>query len=515
MSTAPKPLVLIVLDGWGYRTDTEDNAILTAKTPFWNQLWQKCPHTLLSASGVDVGLPPGQMGNSEVGHLHMGAGRLAPQDLRRIDIAIENKEFFHNPVLTAAVDHAVASGHAVHILGLLSPGGVHSHEKHMQAMVELAAQRGATQVYIHAILDGRDTPPKSALAAIQALEAELQALHCGRIVSIIGRYYAMDRDKRWERTEQAYDLLTEGKADYQAPSAQEGLQAAYARKETDEFVKATSIHPLNQKPIVIKDGDSVIFMNFRADRARQLTRALIDTDFNEFVRHTQPKIARFVTLTEYASDIKTDVAYPPMVLNNVFGEYIAKLGYHQLRLAETEKYAHVTYFFNGGREQQFNNEDRVLVPSPKVATYDLQPEMSAKEVTEKLIAAIKSQKYDFIICNYANPDMIGHTGDFPATVSAVETIDHCLERVVTALREVHGEAVITADHGNAEMMFDPKTGQPHTAHTTLPVPFIYVGSRPAVITTEEGKLYDIAPTLLKLMGLDIPKEMTGKSLLKL
>lgn len=515
MSTAPKPLVLIVLDGWGYRPDAKDNAILAAETPCWSQLWQQCPHTLLSASGVDVGLPPGQMGNSEVGHLHMGAGRLVPQDLRRIDIAIENQEFFHNPVLTAAVDQSIASGHAIHILGLLSPGGVHSHANHIQAMAELAVQRGATQLYIHAILDGRDTPPKSAMASLEALESKLESLHCGKIVSIIGRYYAMDRDQRWGRTEQAYNLLTEGKADYQAQSATAGLQAAYDRNETDEFVRPTCIHPLDKAPIVIKDGDSVVCMNFRADRARQLTRALTASDFKGFVRNTKPEITNFVTLTQYASDIKAHVAYPSLALPNVFGEYIAALGYHQLRLAETEKYAHVTYFFNGGREQQFDHEDRLLVPSPQVATYDLQPEMSANEVTEKLIAAIHSKQYDFIICNYANPDMIGHTGDFPATIKAVETIDHCLKRVIAALREVQGEAIITADHGNAEVMFDPKTGQPHTAHTCLPVPFVYVGQRTAKITTEHGALYDIAPTLLHLMGLGMPKEMTGKSLLVL
>lgn len=513
MITQPKPITLIVLDGWGYREEDNSNAILDAKTPFWDQLWQQCPHTLLSASGTDVGLPPGQMGNSEVGHLHMGAGRLVPQDLRRIDIAIENKEFFQNPILKDAVDSAVKNNHAVHILGLLSPGGVHSHENHIHAMAELAVQRGSKQLYIHAILDGRDTPPKSAMASLEALENKLRQLHQGKIASLVGRYYAMDRDQRWERVQKAYDLLTLGKADFRATSASAALELAYDRGETDEFVHPTIIQATGQPPITIHDGDVVIFMNFRADRARQLTRAFTAPNFTGFVRQAQPKLATFVTLTEYAADINAKVAYPSMVLTNVFGEYIAKLNYQQLRIAETEKYAHVTYFFNGGREATFPKEDRILVPSPKVATYDLEPEMSAPEVTDQLVAAINSKKYDAIICNYANPDMVGHTGDLAATIKAVEMTDHCLKRVITALREVGGEAIITADHGNAEVMYDPTTGQAHTAHTTLPVPFVYIG-RPAEITTKMGVLYDIAPTLCTLMGLPIPSEMTGKSLLK-
>lgn len=508
-----KPIVLIVLDGWGYRENKQDNAIQEANTPFWDKLWRECPHTLLSASGVDVGLPPGQMGNSEVGHLHMGAGRLVPQDLRRIDIAIENKDFFKNPVLLDAVNQAVKKNKQVHILGLLSPGGVHSHENHILAMTELAAQCHAN-FYVHAILDGRDTPPKSAQASLEKLENKLAALKRGKIASIIGRYYAMDRDQRWERTQKAYDLLTLGKADYFASSALEALQLAYLRKETDEFVHATTIHADNEPAVTIQDGDVVIFMNFRTDRARQLTRAFTDKNFSGFKREVCPQLSTYVTLTEYAADIAAKVAFAPLPLINVFGEYIAKLHYRQLRIAETEKYAHVTYFFNGGRELQFANEDRILVPSPKVATYDMQPEMSALEVTDRLVEAIRSKKYDVIICNYANPDMVGHTGDHQATIKAIEIIDQCLQRVITALRDVGGEAIITSDHGNAEVMYDPKTGQAHTAHTTLPVPFVYVG-RPAEITTKEGVLYDIAPTLCVLMGLAIPEEMTGKSLLKL
>lgn len=513
MKTRPKPILLIILDGWGYREDGQYNAIHSAKTPFWNQLWRNYPHTLLSAAGMDVGLPPGQMGNSEVGHLHMGAGRLVPQDLRRVDIAIENKQFFNNPILTSTVDEAIQNNRAVHILGLLSKGGVHSHENHILAMTELAAQRGAKKLYVHAILDGRDTPPKSALPSLQILQNKLQTLHDGQIVSLIGRYFAMDRDKRWDRTEKAYDLLTLGKAEYHAATAVEGLQLAYARNETDEFIKPTSIHVPHQSAITVKEGDVVIFMNFRADRARQLTRAFTEKDFTGFSRKVHPSLAGFVTLTEYAADIAAKVAFPPIILNNVFGEYIANLHYRQLRIAETEKYAHVTYFFNGGKESQFSNEDRILIPSPKVATYDLQPEMSATQVTARLVDAIRSNKYDVIICNYANPDMIGHTGDFNATVKAVEVIDHCLEQVISALREVGGEAIITADHGNAEIMFDDHTQQAHTAHTTLPVPFVYVG-RPAQITTQQSVLYDIAPTLLTLMGIKIPQEMTGKSLIK-
>jgi 2,3-bisphosphoglycerate-independent phosphoglycerate mutase len=509
----PKPIALIVLDGWGYRDDGDDNAISSAKTPFWDQIWKTCPHTLLSASGIDVGLPKGQMGNSEVGHLHMGAGRLVPQDLRRIDVAIENKEFFQNPVLNAALKKTQTTKGAVHILGLLSSGGVHSHENHIFAMAELTASHNLP-FYIHAILDGRDTPPKSALASINALENKLQELQHSEIASIVGRYFAMDRDRRWERTHKAYDLLTQGTANYSATSAHQAVLEAYQRGETDEFIQPTTIHAENRPPITIRDNDSVVFMNFRADRARQLTRAFVQENFIEFPRQIHPHLAAFVTLTEYAGDISAQVAYPPLVLKNVFGEYIANLDYHQLRIAETEKYAHVTYFFNGGREETFTNEERILVPSPKVATYDLQPEMSAVELTDRLVDAIYSNKYDVIICNYANPDMLGHTGNFSATEKAIEVIDNCLQRVITALKNVGGEAIVTADHGNAEIMHDSKTGQPHTAHTTLPVPFVYVG-RPAKITTEMGVLYDIAPTLLELMGLTKPAVMTGKSLLQL
>jgi 2,3-bisphosphoglycerate-independent phosphoglycerate mutase len=508
MLIAHRPITLLILDGWGYREDTHSNAIVAAHTPVWQQLWQTYPHTLLSASGVDVGLPAGQIGNSEVGHLHMGAGRLVPQDLRGIDIAIENGEFFKNPTLTHAVDQAVQTNKAIHIFGLLSPGGVHSHERHILPMLELAAQRGAKKVYVHAFLDGRDVPPKSAMRSLLKMEEKLRTLNCGHIATLVGRYYAMDRDQRWERTQLAYDLLTLGKADYQAPDAVTGLKMAYERKETDEFVKPTVI---GESPVTVQAGDVVIFMNFRADRARQITHAFIDANFHKFSRQAHPHLAAYVTLTQYASDLNTQIAYPSQPLTNVFGEYLARLGYKQLRIAETEKYAHVTYFFNGGQEAIFPGEDRAMIPSPKVATYDLHPEMSAAELTDRLVAAIRGKQYDAIICNYANPDMVGHTGDFKATVKAIEMIDKCLKRVIEALHEVGGETLITSDHGNAEVMFDTENNQPHTAHTQLPVPCLYVG-RKAIATTPLGKLYDIAPTLLHLMNLPVPTEMTGKNL---
>lgn len=508
------PLVLIVLDGWGYSDNPQYNAIAAARAPFWHEIWNKYPHTLVSASGLDVGLPEGQMGNSEVGHLHIGAGRRVLQDLTRIDLSIKSGEFFENPVFIKTIDNLIKSGHALHVFGLLSPGGVHSHENHIFALIKMAADRGLKKVYFHAFLDGRDTPPQSAAPSLLTLTEEFQKLQCGQIASIVGRYYAMDRDKRWERTQRAYDLLTGTHADFTATSAIEALNMAYARKENDEFVQPTAIHAPNATPIYIEDGDSVIFMNFRADRARQITRALTESNFDSFPRARQPVLASFVTLTEYASDIKAEIAFPSTPLKNILGEYISKSGFTQLRIAETEKYAHVTFFLNGGEEKMYPGEDRDLIPSPKVATYDLQPEMSAHPLSERLIAEIKSGKYSFIACNFANPDMVGHTGDFDATVKAIETIDQCLKPIIEALLSVGGEAIITSDHGNAEIMFDPKTGQPHTAHTTSLVPVIYIG-RPAEITTEQGVLYDIAPTLLYLMGLDEPAEMTGKSLFRL
>jgi 2,3-bisphosphoglycerate-independent phosphoglycerate mutase len=514
MTTTPRPLALIILDGWGYREEPDANAIAAANKPHWDELWEHYPHTLISGSGRCVGLPEGQMGNSEVGHLNMGAGRVIHQDYTRIDLAINDGEFFTNKVLLAAIDQAKKLNKAVHILGLLSPGGVHSHENQITAMLELAAKQHAPEIYIHAFLDGRDTPPRSAQASLATLTRHCEVLGAGKIASIIGRYYAMDRDKRWERVEQAYDLLTFGKADYYAADAVTGLQLAYERGENDEFVKATAIHAPDAKAIKIEDGDTVIFMNFRADRARELTHAFIDQQCTGFVRKNWPQLNAFVTLTQYDATFGIPVAFPPTPLNNILGDYISHLGLRQLRIAETEKYAHVTFFFNGGIEKPYPGEDRILVPSPKVATYDLQPEMSAPELTDKLVAAIKSNQYDVIICNFANADMVGHTGNFPATVQAIEAIDECLGKIISALKAVGGEALITADHGNAELMFDKNTGQPHTAHTSELVPLIYIGRAAHPVKTS-GILSDIAPTLLYLMGLQPPAEMTGTSMFEL
>ncbi len=511
MSVFKKPMVLVILDGYGYREDQQDNAIFNAKTPVMDALWAKRPHTLVDASGLEVGLPDRQMGNSEVGHVNLGAGRIVYQDLTRLDVEIKEGTFFNNPALTAAVDNATANGKAVHIMGLLSAGGVHSHEDHILAMVELAAQRGAEKIYLHAFLDGRDTPPRSAESSLKRFEDKFAELGKGRIATIIGRYYAMDRDNRWDRVEQAYNLLTQAKGEFQADSAVAGLQAAYARDENDEFVKATVIRAAGQADSAMVDGDALIFMNFRADRAREITRAFVNADFDGFARQKVVQLSDFVMLTEYAADIKTTVAYAPASLANTFGEWMAKHDKTQLRISETEKYAHVTFFFNGGVEESFAGEDRILINSPKVATYDLQPEMSSAELTEKLVAAIKSGKYDAIICNYPNGDMVGHTGVFEAAVAAVETLDNCIAQVSDAVESVGGQLLITADHGNAEQMRDPATGQAHTAHTNLPVPLIYVGDK-TVKAVEGGKLSDIAPTMLALMGMEIPQEMTGKPL---
>ncbi|WP_312211728.1 2,3-bisphosphoglycerate-independent phosphoglycerate mutase [Pseudescherichia sp.] len=511
MSVTKKPMVLVILDGYGYREDQQDNAILNAKTPVMDALWAKRPHTLVDASGLEVGLPDRQMGNSEVGHVNLGAGRIVYQDLTRLDVEIKERTFFSNPALTGAVDNAVAQNKAVHIMGLLSAGGVHSHEDHILAMVELAAARGAEKIYLHAFLDGRDTPPRSAESSLKRFEEKFAELGKGRVATLIGRYYAMDRDNRWDRVEQAYDLMTQAQGEYQADTAVAGLQAAYARDENDEFVKATVIRAAGQDDSAMQDGDALIFMNFRADRAREITRAFVNADFDGFARKKAVKLGDFVMLTQYAADINASCAYPPASLANTFGEWMAKNDKTQLRISETEKYAHVTFFFNGGVEEPFSGEDRILINSPKVATYDLQPEMSSAELTEKLVTAIKSGKYDTIICNYPNGDMVGHTGVFEAAVAAVETLDKCIAEVADAVESTGGQLLITADHGNAEQMRDPATGQAHTAHTNLPVPLIYVGGK-SVKAVSGGKLSDIAPTMLSLMGMEIPQEMTGKPL---
>ncbi len=509
MLTSVKPVVLLILDGWGYREEREDNAILAARTPVWDRIWAEYPHTFIHTSGAEVGLPGGQMGNSEVGHLNLGAGRVVYQELTRVSRSVRTGSFFTNRTLTEAVDGAIEGDAAVHIFGLLSPGGVHSQEEHIQAMMRLAVERGCHKVQLHAFLDGRDTPPKSASPSIAAMEDLVGELGAGRIASVSGRYYAMDRDNRWERVQRVYDLMTLGEAEFQTATAMQALEEAYGRGETDEFVKPTLVG----KAVPIRDGDVVVFMNFRADRARQLTRTFIEHDFHDFERRATPNLASFVSLTEYNKDFEIPVAFPPERLNNGFGEYISKLGLKQLRLAETEKYAHVTFFFNGGKEEANEGEERILVPSPKVATYDLQPEMSAAQVTAHLVEAIRGDRYDAIVCNYANADMVGHSGDFDAAVKAIETIDHALEPILEALLEAGGEMLITADHGNAEMMADPETGQPHTAHTNNPVPLIYIG-RPGEFN-DSGALCDIAPTLLYIMGLKQPPEMIGRPLLEM
>jgi len=511
---ARRPIALVILDGFGCREATADNAIARARKPHWDELMATCPHTAIDASEFAVGLPRGQMGNSEVGHLNIGAGRVVYQDYTRIDRAIETGEFARNPALTSAVDAARAGGGTLHVLGLASPGGVHSHERQIAAMIELAAERGAPRIDVHAFLDGRDTPPRSAGASLALLE-QLCSRHPGaRIASIVGRYYAMDRDKRWERVQEAYDLIVDGRAPFTAASAAAGLAGAYARGEADEFVRATAIVPPGGAPARIADGDAIVFMNFRADRARQLTRALTDPRFDGFERSRTPRLSTFVCLSRYGDELKgLPVAFPPQSVDNGFGAYLASLGLTQLRIAETEKYAHVTYFFSGGIETPYPGEDRIMVPSPKVATYDLKPEMSAFEVTDKLVAAIASGKYDAIVCNYANGDMVGHTGNLDAATRAIETLDACIGQVVTALRDAGGELLITADHGNAEKMADESTGQAHTAHTLSLVPCLYVGR--AATMAAGGSLQDVAPTLLTMLGLPQPVEMTGHSLLTL
>jgi len=515
MTQAPKPIALIILDGWGHRDDTESNAIAAADTPVWDKLWKEAPHRLISASGMDVGLPAEQMGNSEVGHMVMGAGRIIYQNYTRITKAIADGDFFTNPALCAALDKTVQTRGALHIFGLLSPGGVHSHEDHISALIELAVQREVSAIYLHAFLDGRDTPPRSAKPSLEKISAQLDATGRGRIASIIGRYYVMDRDNRWERVQPAYDMYTLGQAAYRANSACAALDLAYARGEDDEFVKPTLVAATGEQPATITDGDTIICMNFRADRAREITRAFVEASFSHFPRAAKPQLTDYVMLTEYAADIPASCAYPPQPLPNTLGEYLEQQHKRQLRIAETEKYAHVTFFFSGGRETPWDGEDRVLVPSPKVATYDLKPEMSAPEVTDKLVEAIELGGYDLIVCNFANGDMVGHTGDFAAAVKAVNTVDHCLGRIIAALGKVGGECLITADHGNAEQMSDPGTGQAHTAHTSEQVPFIYVGRRKVVLARRPGGLSDIAPTLLHLMGLPQPEEMTGHALLTL
>ncbi len=513
-TTRCRPVTLIIMDGWGVSETTENNAIHQAKKPYWDKLWAAHPHTLIHGSGNKVGLPANQMGNSEVGHLNLGAGRVVHQELTRIDQAIEDGSFFENEVLTSTIDQAIANNKSVHIMGLLSNGGVHSHESQIKAALTLAIKRGAKKVYLHAFLDGRDTPPKSASSWLTEIDALFAAYnHPGRIATITGRFFALDRDHRWERTQAAYELMTHAKSDFHATTALEGLEAAYQRGETDEFVHPTMITPAGEEAARVESGDTLIFMNFRADRARQISQAFAESEFSGFAIDDRPQLGAYISLTEYKKNLETRIAFPPTALKNVFGEYIAAQGLRQLRISETEKYAHVTFFFNGGEERAFDGEERILIESPKVKTYDLQPEMSAVELTDNLVDAIASGKFDTIVCNYANPDMVGHTGNLKATIKAIETIDSCIARVHQAISAAGGELLITADHGNAEKMRDETTGQAHTAHTSNPVPLLYIGRNANI--TDDGSLSDIAPTMLYLMGLEQPTEMTGHSLLQL
>ena len=503
----PKPVLLLILDGWGHRDDPHDNAIAQANLPNWHRLIAECPHTLVETHGHYVGLPGDQMGNSEVGHMNIGAGRVVYQDLTRIDAAIADGSFAKNPALTTACAAANEHNATLHLFGLLSPGGVHSQEDHIFAMLDLARANGVKSVAVHAFLDGRDTPPQSARASVEKLQKKCAEVGNAIIATICGRYYAMDRDKRWDRVKLAYDAITDARSDFRADNGLAALEAAYARGETDEFVKPTVIG--SGKPI--KDGDAICFMNFRADRARQLTQVFVDPNFNGFALPRKIALSAFVTLTQYNEAFKvTAIAFAPQSLDHSLGEYLAELNLKQLRIAETEKYAHVTFFFSGGHEDPYAGEDRILVPSPKVATYDLKPEMSAREVTDKLVEAIGSGKYDFIVCNLANADMVGHTGLLAAGIRAAEVIDESLGRLAAAIRKAGGEMLITADHGNLEQM-KAADGQPHTQHTVGPVPLVYVG-RPA--TLHHGSLSDIAPTVLALMGIAQPVEMSGHSLVE-
>ena len=492
-------LLLAILDGWGYRKEKYGNAIAYAHTPNMDSFMEKYPFTILQAGGAAVGLPEGQMGNSEVGHINIGAGRIVYQDSLRILKAIEDGSFFENDVLKKAMEKAKKTN--LHLIGLIGSGGVHALPEHLFALLKMAKENGVINVNIHCFTDGRDTPPKSALEHVKQIQRKIDEIGVGGITSIVGRYYAMDRDKRWERTKKAYEMLTQGKG-RKAENAGEAIKKAYEKGETDEFILPTLI-----KNVKIKDGDVVIFFNFRPDRARQLTQSFVDGNFKKFER--KKLNLHFVTLTRYMDGLDVEIAFDKVVLSSTFGEVISKHGMKQLRIAETEKYAHVTFFFNGGREKPFDGEERCLIPSPKIATYDLKPEMSAYEVTKEVIKRIESKKYDVIVLNYANPDMVGHTGIWEAAVKAVEVVDECIVKVVNAVLKQNGMTIITADHGNAEEMLED--GNPKTAHTTNPVPFILIGEE---VELREGNLGDIAPTMLELLSIEKPKEMTGKSLIK-
>ena len=504
-----KLTMLMILDGFGINENEKGNAVKLANTPNIDKLMKTCPTTVIHTSGLQVGLPEGQMGNSEVGHTNIGAGRIVYQELTRITKSIENGDFFSIPELVAAIENCKEHNSKLHILGLLSDGGVHSHMRHLFAILELAKRKDFEDVYVHCFLDGRDTPPASGENYIAKLEEKMKEKGVGKIASISGRFYAMDRDKRWQRIQKAYDALVNGIGN-KATTAVSAIESSYQKEVFDEFVEPTVIYSGDEPVATIGKNDSVIFFNFRPDRAREITRTLVDPEFNEF--ETKKLNLYYVCFTQYDETLpNVHIAFKPETLKNTFGEYISNKGLTQLRIAETEKYAHVTFFFNGGEEKQYPGEDRILVPSPKVETYDMQPEMSAEEVTQKVVEAIKSKKYNAIILNYANPDMVGHTGNLDAAIKAIETIDTCVKRVVDAVEAQNGVLIITADHGNAEQMIDYKTGEPHTAHTTNLVPLVLVGMKD--VKLKEGKLADLAPTMLEIMGLEKPAEMTGESLI--
>ena len=510
MSTTP-PVILVILDGFGINARKEGNAVAAAATPNLDALLKNYPNSRLSMSGVDVGLPDGQMGNSEVGHMILGAGRIVYQDLTLIHKDIDDGTFYSNKVLLEALRKAKAKGNRLHLLGLLGDGGVHSHQRHMEAIVEMARQEQIGAVYLHLFLDGRDTPPNSAEQFVLDLDEKLKAYPNVKIATVTGRYYAMDRDKRWDRVEKAYLCLTEGTGN-KAPSALDAIRASYKEKITDEFVLPTVITGVADG--LLRDGDGVIFFNFRADRARELTRALTDEEFKEFSRKRRIDFATYATMTQYDETFQVPVAYTPREVRRILGEVASQSGVRQLRIAETEKYAHVTYFFNGGEESKFPGEERILIPSPRdVATYDMKPEMSAREVTESLVKYVREQDVGLVIANYANADMVGHTGNFEASIRAVEVIDECLGKVVDAAMSKKGKVVITADHGNIEQLIDYDTGMPHTAHTTNLVPVILVDQERQKCRLTQGSGVDIAPTILKLLDLAQPKEMTGRSLI--
>ncbi|MCI8291413.1 MAG: 2,3-bisphosphoglycerate-independent phosphoglycerate mutase [Clostridia bacterium] len=504
-----KTTMLMILDGFGINDKEEGNSVKLANIPNIKRILKQYPNTILHTSGLDVGLPEGQMGNSEVGHTNIGAGRIIYQELTRITKSIEDGDFFSIHEFVNAIENCKKNNSKLHIMGLLSDGGVHSHQRHLYALLELAKRKDFEDVYVHCFLDGRDTPPASAEGYLMELENKMKEKGVGKIATVMGRFYAMDRDKRWERIQKAYDALVKGEGE-KFNSAQSAIENSYQKEIFDEFVVPTVICNNDVPVATIGENDSVIFFNFRPDRAREITRAIVDEEFEGFDREYFK--TNFVTFTNYADTItNVSVAFKKAEIGNTFGEYISKKGLTQLRIAETEKYAHVTFFFNGGEEKQYEGEDRILIPSPKVETYDLKPEMSAFEVTDKVVEAIHSRKYDSIILNFANPDMVGHTGNIEAAIKALEALDSCVERVVEAIEAENGVLLITADHGNAEQMIDYKTGELHTAHTTNPVPLVLIGKD---VKIKEGRLADLAPTMLDLMGLDKPEEMTGESLIE-